>query len=155
MTSTPNGWMHWLTVWKEELSEQRNDFEDACLVRLSQIVPPGCAVTILADRGIADRKLFALLDEPGFGYVIRFRGNIHVTDAAGEPRPAADWVGRTGRARTLRDARVTASPGYRVGAVVCVHAKAMQEPWCLTAHLAWPSPRCGWTGTLPRSTIRG
>ena len=31
----------WLTVWKEELSKRRNDYEDACLVRLSQVVPPG------------------------------------------------------------------------------------------------------------------
>ena len=41
----------WVTVWKEELTEQRNDFEDACLLRLKQLVPPDCAVTILADRG--------------------------------------------------------------------------------------------------------
>jgi hypothetical protein len=82
----------WLTVWKEELSERRN-----CLVRLSQVVPLGCAVTILADRGFGDHKLFAFLDKLGFGYVIRFRGNIHVTDAGerhdrqpnGSARPAA------------------------------------------------------------------
>jgi Transposase DDE domain len=123
----------WLTVWKEELSEQRNDFEDACLVRLKELAPPGCAVTILADRGFGDHKLFAFLDDLGFGYVIRFRGNIHVTDATGETRPASDWVGKTGRARKLRDARVTASRGYQVGAVICVHAKAMKEPWCLAA----------------------
>ena len=123
----------WLTVWKEELTEQRNDFEDACLGRLKELVPPGCAVTILADRGFGDHKLFAFLDDLGFGYVIRFRGNIHVTDATGETRPAAEWVGKAGRARKLRDARVTASHGYKIGAVVCVHAKAMKEPWCLAA----------------------
>lgn len=123
----------WLTVWKEELTEQRNDFEDACLGRLKELVPPGCAVTILADRGFGDHKLFAFLDDLGFGYVIRFRGNIHVTDATGETRPAAEWVAKAGRARKLRDARVTASHGYKIGAVVCVHAKAMKEPWCLAA----------------------
>jgi hypothetical protein len=77
----------WLTVWKEELSEQRNDFEDVCLMRLKELVPPGCAVTILADRGFGDHKLLAFLDELGFGYVIRFRGNVHVTDVTGETRP--------------------------------------------------------------------
>ena len=123
----------WLTVWKEELTEQRNDFEDACLRWLQELVPPGCAVTILADRGFGDHKLFAFLDDLGFDYVIRFRGNIHVTDATGETRPAAEWVGKSGRARKLRDARVTASHGYKIGAVVCVHAKAMKEPWCLAA----------------------
>lgn len=123
----------WLTVWKDELAEQRNAFEDACLVRLQDLVPADCHVTILADRGFADHKLFEFLDKLGFGYVIRFRGNIHVTDATGERRPAAEWVGKSGRARKLRDARVTASGAYEVGAVVCVHAKAMKAPWCLAA----------------------
>ena len=123
----------WVTVWKDELTEQRNDFEDACLARLKELVPADCAVTILADRGFGDHKLFAYLKSLGFSYVIRFRGNIHVTDAAGETRPAAQWVGKGGRARKLRGARVTASHEYEVGAVVCVHAKAMKEPWCLAA----------------------
>ena len=67
-----------------------------------------------------------------FGYVIRFRGNIRVTDAEGQSKHAAEWVGKGGRARKLRDARVTAQ-GRQVGAVVCAHAKGMKEPWCLAA----------------------
>jgi hypothetical protein len=131
-----HGWatpLLWLTAWKEELTERRNDFEDTCLARLKDLLPEGCHVTILADRGFGDHKLFDYLDKLGFAYVIRFRGNIHVTDAAGERRPAADWVGKGGRARKLRGARVTASHEFPVGAVVCVHAKAMKEPWCLAA----------------------
>ena len=122
----------WLSVWKDELKKQRNDFEDACLRRLADLVPSGCRVTILADRGFGDQKLVAFLDTLGFGYVIRFRGNIHVTAADGQSKPAAEWVGKGGRARTLRDARVTAK-GQPVGAVVCVHAKGMKEPWCLAS----------------------
>ena len=122
----------WLSVWKEEIATRRNDYEDACLRRLAETVPPGCRVTILADRGFGDQKLFAFLDELGFGYVIRFRGNIRVANATGETRPAADWVGKGGRARKLRDARVTAQ-GRQVGAVICVHAKGMKEAWCLAA----------------------
>jgi hypothetical protein len=120
----------WISVWKDELTKQRNDFEDACLRRLAELTPPGCRVTILADRGFGDQKLFAFLSELGFGYVIRFRGNILVTDADGQTRPAAEWVGKGGRARKLLDARVTAK-GQQVGAVVCVHARDMKEPWCL------------------------
>ena len=122
----------WLTVWKEEIATRRNDYEDACLCRLAETLPQGCRVTILADRGFGDQKLFAFLVKIGFGYVIRFRGNIKVTDADGTSKPAAEWVGKGGRARKLRDARVTAK-GQQVGAVVCVHAKAMKEPWCLAA----------------------
>lgn len=116
----------WLTVWKEEIATRRNDYEDACLRRLAETMPAGCRVTILADRGFGDQKLFAFLSELGFGYVIRFRGNIRVTAEDGETKPAADWVGKGGRARKLRHARVTAQ-GRQVGAVVCVHAKAMKE----------------------------
>jgi hypothetical protein len=120
----------WLSVWKEELKNRRNDYEDACLRRLAELIPRGCRVTILADRGFGDQKLFVFLGELGFDYVIRFRGNIHVTDVDGQTRQAAAWVGKGGRARKLRDARVTAK-GQQVGAVVCVHAKGMKEPWCL------------------------
>ena len=124
----------WLSVWKEELKNRRNDYEDACLRRLSELVPSGCRVVILADRGFGDQKLFAFLGELGFDYVIRFRGNIGVTNADGQTRPAAEWVGKGGRACKLRDARVTAK-GQQVGAVVCVHAKGMKEPWCLATSL--------------------
>ncbi len=122
----------WLTVWKEEIATRRNDYEDVCLRRLAELLPPGCRATILADRGFGDQKLFAFLGELGFGYVIRIRGNIHVTAEDGETKPAAEWVGKGGRGRKLRQARVTAK-GWQVGAVVCVHAKGMKEPCCLAA----------------------
>ena len=95
-------------------------FEDACLRRLGQeLVPAGCRVTILADRGFGDHKLFAFLDDLGFGYVIRFRGNIRVTDADGTSKPAVEWVGRGGRARKLRDARYRERPSRRGQDVGC------------------------------------
>jgi hypothetical protein len=120
----------WLTVDKDELKNQRNDFEDACLSRLKETLPEGVAVTILADRGFGDVKLFAFLQTLGFDYAIRFRGNIHVTAADGQTRLAADWVGKGGRARMLRDVEITAAR-RPVPAVVCVHAKGMKEPWCI------------------------
>ena len=129
----------WLTVDKDELKNQRNDFEDACLSRLKELLPEGVAVTILADRGFGDVKLFKFLEGLGFGYVIRFRGDIHVSAADGETRLAAEWVGsfdklrmRGGRARKLRDAEITAAR-QKVGAVVCVKAKGMKEAWRLAA----------------------
>lgn len=122
----------WLTVDKAALKDRRNEYEDRCLSRFAKVLPAGTKVTILADRGFGDQKLFAFLTALGFDYVIRFRGNITVTDAQGESRSAAEWVGAGGRARTLRGAKVTTDE-YPVGMVVCVHAKAMKEPWCLAA----------------------
>ena len=124
----------WLTVDKDELKNRRNDFEDACLLRLKECLPEGVAVTILADRGFGDVKLFAFLQSLGFDYAIRFRGNIQLAAANGETRLAADWIGKGGRARILRDAELTAAR-RAVPAVVCVHAKDMKEPWCIaTSH---------------------
>jgi hypothetical protein len=123
----------WLTVDKDALKNQRNDYEDQVLQRLADALPHGVKVLILADRGFGDQKLYRFLtEELKFDYLIRFRGNINVTAADGETRQAADWVGAGGRSRTLRNAAVTADH-YQVGTVVCVHAKDMKEPWCLAA----------------------
>ena len=130
----------WLSVLKDELKDSRNDFEDLCLARLAESLPDGVAVTILADRGFGDTKLFGFLETLGFDYVIRFRGNIHVTAADGETRAAAAWVGKGGRARKLRAAEVTAAR-HKVGAVVCVHARDMKAAWCLAASNAEATAR--------------
>ena len=122
----------WLTVDKDELKDQRNDFEDLCLRRLKELLPEGVSATILADRGFGDVNLFAYLETLGFQYVVRFRGNVKVSAADGETRMAADWVGKGGRARKLRHAEVSAA-GQKVGAVVCVKATGMKDAWHLAA----------------------
>jgi hypothetical protein len=131
----------WLTMLKDELKDQRNEVEDRCLDRLREVLPAGTKVTILADRGFGDHKLFDFLKEIGFDYVIRFRENIHVSDDSGETKPAAEWVGKGGRARMLRGARITASAQYQVGAVVCVHAKDMKDAWCMATSFEDKSSR--------------
>src|SRR3954464_7829117 len=117
----------WLSVHKDELTDARNAYEDAAVRRLAEVLPDDVKVTLLADHGFADTKLFGFLDELGFAYVIRLNGNTKVSAADGPTRPAAEWGGR---ARKLRAATEAQCP---VGAVVCVHAKDMKEAWCLTA----------------------
>ncbi|TRL20968.1 IS4 family transposase, partial [Methylosinus sporium] len=130
----------WFSVFKAELSGKRNEIEDACLVRLKEALPEGTKVTILADRGFGDVKLFRFLEEMGFGYVIRFRGDTFVSAADGETRRAADWVGVGGRARKLANAEVS-KERQKIGAVVCVHAKGMKDAWHLAASDATATPR--------------
>ena len=126
----------WLTVETATLKDRRNDYEYQVLVRLAEVLPSGVRVRIVADRGFGDQKLYRVLtDELRFDFVIRFRGNILVTAADGQARKAAEWVGAGGRARVLRGATVTAT-GYPVGAVVCVQAKDMKQPWCLAVSTA-------------------
>jgi hypothetical protein len=120
----------WLSVHKDDLRDARNDYEDAALRRLAEVLPDGVTATILADRGFADTKLFEFLTELGFGYVIRLKGNTRLSAADGTTRPAVEWIGQGGRARKLRDAAVTEAR-RPIGAAVCVHARDMKEPWCL------------------------
>src|SRR5689334_1567377 len=118
----------WLSVHKDELTNARNAYEDAAVRRLAEVLSNDVKVTILAEHGFADTKLFGFLDELGFDYVIRLKGNTKVSAADGPTHPAAEWVGQGGRARKLREAAVTAAQ-CPVGAVVCVHVKGMKEAW--------------------------
>lgn len=123
----------WRTVQKSELKDRRNEYEDNVLTRLAETVPSGVDVTVVADRGFMDTALFeALRDDWRFGYIIRLRGNVTVTDAKGEKRAAAQWVGKGGKAKTLRQASLTAKL-FPVPTVVCVQAKDMKESWCLAS----------------------
>ncbi len=131
----------WLTVGTATLKDRCNAYEDQVLMRLAEVVPAGVRVRIVADRGFGDQKLYRMLaDELKFDFVIRFRGNIKVTAADGEARPAAEWVGARGRARVLRGATVTAA-GCPVATVVCVQAKGMKQPWCLAASVTQETAR--------------
>src|SRR5208282_758642 len=51
------------------------------LLRLREIVPRETKVTVLADRGFGDQKLYTWLGGEGLDYAIRFRECIQVTDA--------------------------------------------------------------------------
>ena len=120
----------WKTVASSTLKGNQRRYEYEVLCRLREVLPAGVKVTVVADRGFADCKLFyALTTELAFEYVIRLR----VTNARGERRAAAAWVGDKGRARRLVGARVTDAYELPVGVVVCVQDPKMDEPWCLVA----------------------
>lgn len=123
----------WRTVRKDELKAQRNEFEDSVLNRLYETLPEGVSVTVVADRGFMDTALMeSLRDSWQFGYIIRLRGNTKITSSTDETRSAAQWVGKGGKARTLRNVGLTAK-GFPVPTVVCTRAKDMKEAWCLAA----------------------
>lgn len=122
----------WTTVKKSELKDQRNDFEDDLVIRFEAALPDGVEVTLLADRGFGDQKLYRLLDELGFEYVIRFRGVVLVTNAKGERHPASEWLAPSGQSRKLASVRVTAD-GTPIKAFVCAHHKGMKDAWFLAS----------------------
>jgi hypothetical protein len=123
----------WKTVVKSELKDRRNEHEDALLERFREVLPVGVKATVLADRGFGDQALYELLkDQLDLDFVVRFRGIVKVTDEHGVTKTANEWVPDTGRPRLLRKARVTKAQ-REVGAVVCVKAKGMKDPWCLAS----------------------
>ncbi len=124
----------WRTTKKSQLKDRRNELEYALIERLHDALPEEVSITLLADRGFGDQKLYEQLTLLGWDFVIRFRGLILVEDSTAEAKPAQEWIPKTGRALKIAPARVTADRA-EVPAVVVVHAKAMKEGWCLATSL--------------------
>jgi hypothetical protein len=117
-----------IDVWESfalrvpRLVRSYNGIEDTCLRRLSAVIPPGCRVTILADRGFGDHKLFAYLADLGFAYVVRFRGNIpcHRCLRRDADRSELDWPIGTGTQAARRPRhRIARLSGRRRGLCAC------------------------------------
>ena len=125
----------WMTVVKSELEGRRNDHEYRLIERLHECVAADVKITVLADRGFGDQKLYRMLQTLGWDFIIRFRGVIQVESATGERKPASKWIPASGRATIIRGARVTRTR-TEVPAVVVVHAPKMKEAWCLATTLA-------------------
>lgn len=125
----------WMTVRKSTLEGKRNDHEYRLIERLHACLAADVKITMLADRGFGDQKLYRLLETLGWDFIIRFRGNIKVESPDGERKPAAEWVPANGRATMIRKARVTRTRA-EVPAVVVVHARKMKEAWCLATSLS-------------------
>lgn len=124
----------WKTVKKSALGDGvRTEVEHALIDRLAQAIEPDVAITLLADRGFGDQKLYATLALLGWDFVIRFRGCILV-EHDGVGKPASEWLPASGRATKLEGVRVTADK-TEIGAVVVVHDKRMAEPWHLATSL--------------------
>ena len=125
----------WLTLTKSGLKGNRSDAEDMLLLRLKEVLPAHVTkVTVLADRGFGDVKLYAFLAEMKWDFVIRFRGVISVKREDGETRKAEAWLQLQGRALKLKNARVTESE-HRLPAVVVVKQKGMKDAWHLASSL--------------------
>jgi hypothetical protein len=112
----------WRTFLKSELKDQRNDHEDELLQFATTLLPEGIKVTLLADRGFGDVKLYQFLTELGWDYMIRFRGCVHVATDDEPARPANEWLHPSGKTYVTHERQP-------VPTVVCVKAKGMKDAW--------------------------
>jgi hypothetical protein len=123
----------WRSVEKAQMKDNRNEYEDSVLLRLREALSEDVSVTVVADRGFMDTNLMEVLrDSMKFDYIIRLRGNVTVTASTGEKRKAAEWIGKNGQTRTLRNATLTGKK-FAAPTIVCKHVKGMKEPWLLVA----------------------
>jgi hypothetical protein len=128
--ATPLAWKtHLKTTLKGNQKRYELEFLELLHTWLSDV-----QVTVLADRGFGDQKLYSFLIMHDWGYVIRFRDNILVTSAEGERKTAREWVAESGRPKKLVMAKVTCDESM-VPAVVVVWDRKMKEPWCLATSL--------------------
>ena len=125
----------WKTHSKSSLRGNQTSYEDQFIDLLDRVLPEDVDVTIVADRGFASVERFDHLEFLGFKYVIRFRGNVKVTDADGTMQSGEEWVPSNGRAKRIEGALLTAAKGS-VPVVVCVKKAKMKDGWCLATNLS-------------------
>lgn len=122
----------WKTFSKNKLKNKRNDYEDELLLHLKKSLPEGTKVTILADRGFCDTKLFNFLNELEFDYIIRIRKNILIETKEGDARLAGEFVNSTGKIKTMRDVKMT-NEKCSVATFVAIKAPKMKQAWCIVS----------------------
>ena len=122
----------WKTVEKSALKNRRGSYELEVLQRLHEIMPTNIDITVLADRGFGDQKLFAHLDTIGWGFAIRFKESTIVTHND-KSLPSAQWVPRSGHAKMLTDVTISMKR-TPLKAVVFKHQKNMKQSWCIATN---------------------
>ena len=124
----------WKTIDDQQLKHNRARYEDQMLSRLKDVLPFGVEVTIVADRGFADKKFFKFISEElGFKYIIRIKSNTFVTDIYGKSLKAAEWLDKAGRVYALKNAKIT-KENYEISRVAIVKEKGMKDIWVLASN---------------------
>ena len=124
----------WKTVNKSSLKHNRARYEDQILSHLKEVLPFGIKVTVLADRGFADKLFFKFIEEElGFFYIIRIRGSVYVTDKHQRSHLAKGWLRTDGRTRFLEQATVT-KDNHAIAKFVCTKQKDMKDAWYLVSN---------------------
>lgn len=125
----------WETHRKSTIANTRTDCELKLVRRLADLVPAGCKVVLMADRGFGYRELIEVLHEVGIDFVLRVKSNVYLTDSNGETRLTSGWLRANGNARMLRGVAITREQ-TAVEAFVAVKRKGMKEAWYLVTSLS-------------------
>ncbi len=121
--STP---LVWKTHDKATLKGKQKRYEQELIEQLHGWLDPNVRITLLADRGFGDQRLYDFLLLLGWDFVIRFLGGVSVTGPDGQTKTARQWLLPSGRARMIKGAKVTQEQ-FRVPAVVVTRGDMGQE----------------------------
>lgn len=122
----------WKTYRKSTLKNNQRQYENELLERLKNCSPSDVKITVVADRGFAAETMYKSIVAHGFDFVIRFKGSTYVEDCNGVTKKAKDWLSVSGKARTLRDTKLT-DKKIPIKTIVCYHEKEMKSDWCIAS----------------------
>lgn len=132
--STP---LLWKTVNKTQLKFNRAHYEDELLSRLKDTLPQGIKVTVVADRGFADKKFFQFLSEElHFNYIIRIKANTTIICDKNKLK-ASERLLSDRRIFSLKKAKITLEQ-YEVENFIAVQDKEMKAAWFLVTNTDFP-----------------
>jgi hypothetical protein len=105
-------------------------FADYCTVlgTAQAVLPPGCQVTLLADRGFEHSELVRWLRNQQWSWAIRAKSDLKITLASGRSESVANLLPKVGQALLFRDVTI-------LGDIQChlatAHASVAQEAWAV------------------------
>lgn len=131
----------WQTVEKSHLKNNRARHEDQLLSRLKEVISDDIKVTLLADRGFADKKFFEFLETTlQFNYIIRIKSNTTISSEAGEEKSAKAWLREDGKAHRLMNPTLTKSH-FEIKQFIAVKRQSMKDAWYIVSNCDYPANR--------------
>jgi hypothetical protein len=123
------------SVRKWEFRTSQNAFEYEMLRCLRRLIPRAQPTTIVADRGFGRTELFRFLDELGFGYCIRIKGDAW-TEFAGYAGPLKAYPVQVGQTFKLASVRSHKRQRYALKLVInCARITGTVSTWLLATNL--------------------
>jgi hypothetical protein len=120
---------------KWELKDSQNAFEYRFLESLRRILGSSGRAVIVADRGFGRTELFRFLDERGFFYCIRVKGDAWVAFTGYEGK-LRDYEVKVGQTFKLSRVRYHKHKRYGVKlALTCTRIKGKPKTWMLATNL--------------------
>jgi hypothetical protein len=124
-----------LAVHRSDLKCNQNTLEQLFIQSLRRCVPRSWRVVLVADRGFGRTELLRFIDEQGFGFVIRVKGDAWVKSGSFQGK-LRDYPLQVGQCFKLPDVIYHKTKQYRVKVVLnCARVKGKVSSWLLATNL--------------------